>query len=63
MMQMVKMSQNPQVELAKIIQSNPNSPYIAQMLHGGNSLEAIACQMAQQYGVDIDQLLNQLKGV
>ena len=57
---MVKMSQNPQAELSKIIQNNPGSPYIAQMLRNGNSLEEIARNMAQQCGVDIDTLINQL---
>jgi len=35
---------------------------IHQALQGGQNLEQIARQMAQQEGIDINQLLNQLGG-
>lgn len=63
MMQQVKGAQNPQAMLAQMLQNNPNTAAISQMLRGGNSLESIARQMAQQRGIDIEDLVNQLGGV
>lgn len=62
MMHMVQMAQNPQAELAKLIRNNPNSAAISNMLQNGNSLEQIARNMAQQNGIDINSLINQLQG-
>ena len=62
MMHMVQMSQNPQAELANLIRNNPNSAAISNMLQNGNSLEQIARNMAQQNGIDINNLINQLQG-
>ena len=62
MMRMVQMAQNPQAELASLIQNNPNSAAISHMLQNGNSLEQIARNMAQQNGIDINNLINQLQG-
>ena len=60
MMQMVKTAENPQLMLTNILQNNPNSAYISQLLRGGNSLEGIAKMMAQQNGVDINDLIKQI---
>lgn len=60
MMQQVRGSQNPQEVLAQILQNNPNTGMISQMLSSGNSLENIARQMAQARGVDINDLVNKL---
>ena len=60
MMQQVRGSQNPQEVLAQILQNNPNTGMISQMLSSGNSLENIARQMAQARGVDINDLINKL---
>ena len=62
MMHMVQMAQNPQAELANLIRNNPNSAAISNMLQNGNSLEQIARNMAQQNGIDINNLINQLQG-
>lgn len=62
MMHMVQVAQNPQAELANLIRNNPNSAAISNMLQNGNSLEQIARNMAQQNGIDINNLINQLQG-
>lgn len=62
MMHMVQMAQNPQAELATLIRNNPNSAAISNMLQNGSSLEQIARNMAQQNGIDINNLINQLQG-
>ena len=63
MMQQVKYAQNPQAMLAQLLQNNPNTAAIASMLKNNNgSLETIARQMAQERGIDINQLINQLSG-
>ena len=59
-MAQIKGSQDPQGMLAQILQNNSNTAIIANMLQGGGSLEQIARQMAQQRGIDINQLINQL---
>ena len=61
-MRQIKMAQNPQAELANMLQNNPATSTIHQALQGGQNLEQIARQMAQQEGIDINQLLNQLGG-
>ena len=60
MMQAIKTAENPQLALANILNNNPNSAYISQMLRNGNSLEGIARMMAQQKGVDINEVIRQL---
>lgn len=59
-MNQVKLAKNPQAMLAQIIQNNPNSATIANMLKT-NSLEEIARGLAAQQGVDINQLIKQLQ--
>lgn len=63
MMQQVKNAQNPQAMLAQMLQSNPNTAAIANMLKGGSSLENTARQMAAASGIDIEQLIKQLGGM
>ena len=60
MMQAVKTAENPQLALANILNNNPNTAYISQMLRNGNNLEGIARMMAQQKGVDINDVIRQL---
>ena len=62
LMAMVKSAPNPQQALAQMLQTNPNTAMISNLLKGGDSLETIARQMAQQRGIDINQLINQLGG-
>lgn len=61
-MAQIKGAQNPQAMLAQMLQNNPNTAFISNALKGGNSLEGIARQMAQQRGIDINQLINELQG-
>ena len=63
MMWMVKGAKNPQVGLTQLLQNNPNTAAISQMLRGGNDLESIARQMAQQRGIEIDEVINQIGGM
>ena len=58
----VKAAENPQAELAKALQNDPNTAAIANMLKGSGNLEAIARQMATAYNIDIIQLIRQLQG-
>lgn len=60
LMYQVKSSQNPQAMLAQIIQNNPNSAMLANMLKS-NTLEGIARELAAQQGIDINQLIKQLQ--
>ena len=60
MMQTIQNARNPQAELSNFIQNNPNSAAIASMLRNGGSLESIARNMAQQCGIDINDLINQI---
>ena len=62
-MQQVKNAQNPEVMLAQILQNNPNTAAIANMLKSGGSLENTARQMAAASGIDIEQLIKQLGGI
>ena len=60
LMQQVKNAQNPQAQLAQILQSNPNTAAIANMVNNGGNLEQMARQMAAAQGINIDQLIKQL---
>ena len=59
-MQQVKNAQNPQAQLAQILQNNPNTAAIANMVNNGGNLEQMARQMAAAQGVDINQLIQSL---
>ena len=60
MMAAISNAQNPQVALAQMIQNNPNSSALANMLKGNGSLESIARQMARERNIDIISLINSL---
>ena len=63
LMRQVQTASDPQAMLAQILQNNPNTAAIATLLkNNNNSLESIARQMAQERGIDINQLLAQLQG-
>lgn len=63
MMNMLKMSQNREQTLMGMIQQNPQFAQIAAMMKGNpGGLEGVARQMAQQNGIDINQLIAQLGG-
>ena len=60
LMQQVKNAQNPQAQLAQILQNNPSTAAIANMVNNGGNLEQMARQMAAAQGINIDQLIKQL---
>ena len=63
MMQQIKMAQDPQAALAQMLQNDPNSGAIANLLHQNNgSLEQIARLMAQSGGFDINKIIQGLSG-
>ena len=61
-MQQIKNAPDSQAMLAQILQNNPNTAMIAAMLQNGNGLEGIARSMAQNKGVNINNLINRLQG-
>ena len=60
LMHQVQNAQNPEAMLAQILQSNPNTALISNMLKSNGSLEKLARNMANAKGIDIMQLINQL---
>lgn len=62
MMNMIKNAPNQQAALAQMLQNDPRTGAIANMLKGNGSLEAIARQMAQEKGYDINQIIQGLQG-
>lgn len=56
-MQEIKMSSNPQLIIKNLLNQNPS----LQLLLKGGSLQQIAQQMAQQRGIDLNQLIQQLQ--
>lgn len=58
LMNTVRMSANPQQYLVNIINQNP---MLASMLKNGNNLQAMAQQMAQARGIDLNQLIADLQ--
>ena len=59
LMQQFSYMQNPQAAMINIIQQNPQ---LRGLLASGTNLEALARQMAQARGLDINQILTQLQG-
>lgn len=63
MMQTLRNAANPQQTLMGMIQQNPQFAQIAAMMKNNpGGLEGVARQMAQQNGIDINQLIAQLGG-
>ena len=61
-MQQVKNAQNPQAMLAQILQNNPSTPFISNLLKNGQNLEGIARSLAQAKGEDINDIIRRLSG-
>ena len=61
-MNQVKNAQNPQAMLMQILQKNPNTTNLVNLLRNNGNLESIARQMAQASNIDIDSLISQLQG-
>lgn len=59
-MQQFKGMNNPEAAIMGLLQQNPQLSQVASMVRNGNSLEGIARQMAQEKGIDINQLISQL---
>ena len=59
---MVKTAQNPQLMMNQLMQNNPMYAQVQQIIqqNGGNAQQAFY-NLAQQMGVDPNQILNQLK--
>lgn len=59
---MVKTAQNPQLMLNQLMQNNPMYSQVQQIIqqNGGDAQKAFY-SLAQQMGVDPNQILNQLK--
>ena len=62
MMQQLKNASNPQQVLMSMIQNNPQFAQITQMMKGAGGLEPLARQMAQQKGINLDNLIQELIG-
>ncbi len=62
LMQMVQTSQNPQMAIQKLMQSNPNMKQAIDYINanGGNPKDAFY-KLAKEKGVDADAILNSLK--
>lgn len=60
LMQQYKNNPDSQAMVSSLLLQNPQLGQISSMLKNGNSLEGIARSMAQQKGIDIDQLISQL---
>ena len=62
MMQQLKNASNPQQVLMSMIQENPQFAQITQMMKSAGGLEPLARQMAQQKGINLDNLIQELIG-
>lgn len=61
-MQQVRFSQNPQATLQNMIMQNPNIQNIVNALRmSGSTPQQFAQMLAQQKGVDLNALLNELQ--
>ena len=59
---MMKMSSNPQAMLNQLAQSNPQAKELVNLLqNSGKSPKDLFYQMAQEKGVDPNEILNMLK--
>lgn len=62
MLQMVQTAQNPQAALSQLMQNNPQMKQAAQLVeHSGGDAKAAFYKLAQQNGIDPDQILSMLK--
>ena len=58
----VRMAQNPQMALQKMLQSNPNVKQAMDLINqGGGDPQTVFYNLARQQGVDPNQILNMLK--
>ena len=62
MMQQVKNAPNPEQMLAQLLQNNPNTAMIANLLKSNGDLHSLAQQMAQSGGFDLNAIVNALQG-
>ena len=62
LMQMIQTSQNPQMAIQNLMQSNPNMKQAIDYINanGGNPKEAFY-KLAKERGIDPDTILNSLK--
>ena len=62
LMEQMKGFTNKETAVMNLLQSNPQLQSLIPMLRNGASLEAIAKQMAQASGNDINDIIRQLSG-
>ena len=62
MMNMIKNAPNPEAALSQMLQNDPRTGAIANMLKNNGNLEALAKQIAQMKGYDINQVIQGLQG-
>ena len=62
MMNMVKMSQNPQAMIQQLMMNNPQMQQVMQIVkqHGGDPMKAFY-EVAKERGVDPEEIMNMLK--
>ena len=60
-MRQIKNAPDPQAMLAQMLQSNPNTAIISNLLQRNNDLESLAKQMAMSNNIDINDLINNLQ--
>ena len=60
LMQQMRNAGSPQAMINNLIENNPQLSMLAQGRHG--NWEGVARSMAQQRGIDINQLISQLQG-
>lgn len=61
-MEQVKNAPNQEAMLAQILQNNPNTSMIANMLKSNGNLEGLAQQIAQAKGYDLNEVVRKLQG-
>lgn len=59
-MAQMKGTSDKEAILTQFLEHNPNTAFIANALKSGTGLEALARNMAQQRGIDINDLIKQL---
>ena len=62
LMRAIQANANPQVALQNFLENNPSTAFIANLLQSnGGNLQQAAQALAQQKGIDLDTLIQQLR--
>lgn len=57
---MIRMAQNPQIELQRFVQSNPQIAQLSQMFKGQN-MQSVYMNMCKEIGIDPNAIINELR--